>query len=160
MHACHAKGEERDFSTAQPSAASLEMTGGALRFARNDRRDVCTFVTRRLQKPRGTRVRITANTLAMEGTFIMKARRIIVTTLVTLALGCCVVGLGACASGGTPSNGANGEGGAPLTVAAMKGPTAIGMAHLMQEQDALADDGKKPAYEFTVAATADRKSVV
>lgn len=91
----------------------------------------------------------------MEGTFIMKARRIIVSTLLTLALGCCVIGLGACASGGTPSNGANGEGGTPLTVAAMKGPTAIGMAHLMQEQDALADDGKKPAYEFTVAATAD-----
>ena len=106
-------------------------------------------------KATGGRVRITANTLAMEGTFIMKARRIIVSTLVTLALGCCVVGLGACASGGTSSNGANGEGGAPLTVAAMKGPTAIGMAHLMQEQDALADDGKKPAYEFMVAATAD-----
>lgn len=37
----------------------------------------------------------------------------------------------------------------------MKGPTAIGLANLMQEQNALADDGKKASYEFTVAATAD-----
>ena len=117
--------------------------------------DVCTFVTRRLQKPQGARVRITANTLTMKGTFIMKTRRIIVTMLVTLALGCCAIGLGACATSGTPQDGANGEGGAPLTVAAMKGPTAIGMAHLMQEQDVLSEKGDKPAYEFTVATTAD-----
>lgn len=116
---------------------------------------MCTFVTSRLQKPRGARVRITANTLAMEGTFIMKARRTIVSTLVTLALGCCVVGLGACASGGTPSNGRQWRrrssphgGGHEGSDGHRHGPPHAGARRP-------ADDGKKPAYEFTVAATAD-----
>ncbi len=83
----------------------------------------------------------------------MRIGRIIGTCLTTIALGVLLAGLAGCATGTTPENGANGEGGAPLTVAAMKGPTAIGMAHLMQEQDALAND--RASYEFAVAATAD-----
>ena len=80
----------------------------------------------------------------------MKTRRIIATTLALLAAVACLAGIVGCAT-----NPAGNDTGTPLKVAAMKGPTAIGLASLMQEQDALVDEGKKAAYEFTVAATAD-----
>lgn len=81
----------------------------------------------------------------------MKTGRIITVLLAVLTSVACLAGIVGCAA--NPAG--NGADTTPLKVAAMKGPTAIGLASLMQEQDALADEGKKPAYEFTVAATAD-----
>lgn len=43
----------------------------------------------------------------------------------------------------------------PLSVAAMKGPTAIGLSALLQQQQTLADGGSAVFYDFTVAASAD-----
>lgn len=80
----------------------------------------------------------------------MGTRRIIGMALALLTAVACLAGTAGCGTGAM-----SGNGGAPLTVAAMKGPTAIGIAQLMQEQDALADEGKKPTYEFSVMATAD-----
>lgn len=81
----------------------------------------------------------------------MRTGRIITVLLAALTSVACLAGIVGCAA----SPAGNGADITPLKVAAMKGPTAIGLASLMQEQDALADEGKKPAYEFTVAATAD-----
>lgn len=81
----------------------------------------------------------------------MRTGRIITVLLAALTSVACLAGIVGCAA----SPAGNDADAAPLKVAAMKGPTAIGLASLMQEQDALADEGKKPAYEFTVAATAD-----
>lgn len=81
----------------------------------------------------------------------MRIGRIITVLLAALTSVACLAGIVGCAA----SPAGNGADTTPLKVAAMKGPTAIGLASLMQEQDALADEGKKPAYEFTVAATAD-----
>lgn len=81
----------------------------------------------------------------------MRTGRIITVLLAALTSIACLAGIVGCAA----SPAGNGADITPLKVAAMKGPTAIGLASLMQEQDALADEGKKPAYEFTVAATAD-----
>lgn len=81
----------------------------------------------------------------------MKTGRIITVLLAALTSVACLAGIVGCAA----SPAGNDADAASLKVAAMKGPTAIGLASLMQEQDALADEGKKPAYEFTVAATAD-----
>lgn len=81
----------------------------------------------------------------------MRTGRIITVLLAALTSVACLTGIVGCAA----SPAGNGADITPLKVAAMKGPTAIGLASLMQEQDALADEGKKPAYEFTVAATAD-----
>ena len=81
----------------------------------------------------------------------MRIGRIITVLLAALTSVACLAGIVGCAA----SPAGNGADTTPLKVAAMKGPTAIGLASLMQEQDALADEGKKPAYEFTVAAMAD-----
>ena len=81
----------------------------------------------------------------------MRTGRIITVLLAALTSIACLAGIVGCAA----SPAGNGADITPLKVAAMKGPTAIGLASLMQEQDALADEGKKPVYEFTVAATAD-----
>lgn len=81
----------------------------------------------------------------------MRTGRIITVLLAALTSVACLAGIVGCAA----SPAGNDADAAPLKVAAMKGPTAIGLASLMQEQNALADEGKKPAYEFAVAATAD-----
>lgn len=81
----------------------------------------------------------------------MKTRRIIVMALASLMAIACLAGIAGCSTDPMQDEG----NGTPLQVAAMKGPTAIGLADLMQEKDALKDAGKQPAYEFTVAATAD-----
>ncbi|MFR7755422.1 MAG: hypothetical protein ACLU0T_06905, partial [Bacteroidales bacterium] len=70
----------------------------------------------------------------------MRTGRIITVLLAVLTSVACLAGIVGCAA--NPAG--NGADTTPLKVAAMKGPTAIGLASLMQEQDALADEGKKP----------------
>lgn len=66
-------------------------------------------------------------------------------TAVILAMFVCLAG---CAS----SQPAKSE---TYQVGSMKGATSIGLAELMQEQDALANDGKDRTYDFTVLSSAD-----
>lgn len=85
----------------------------------------------------------------------MKIKRFIGSALAVLTACACIVGISGCANNDASGTGSSAESSTPLTVGAMKGPTAIGLADLMIEQDDISNDGKQPAYEFTVAATAD-----